>query len=53
MATMLIYSKTLKNILLQSHLADCLKTMPHLGGYSFKIYINNDPTLILTYFKAR
>ena len=53
MATMPIYSKPLKNILLQSHLADCLKTMYHLGGYSFKIYINNEPGLILTYIKAK
>ena len=40
-----IYGKKLRNLLLQNH-------KEHLGSKFFKIYINDDTGLTLTYFMA-
>ena len=61
MDAMPIYGKNLRNLLLYKHLADCLETRNVAfdmgwgggGGGVYKIYINDDPGLILTYFTAR
>ena len=45
--------KTLKNLLLQIHWADCLETWYVASGdLLHQVYINDDPGLTLTYFMA-
>ena len=53
-AAMPIYGKNLKkNLLLQNHWADGLETWYVAFGEFFKVSINNEPGLTLTYFMAR
>ena len=55
MAAMLIYGKNLKNLLLQNQKSYDLETWHvSLGTQAlYKVYINDDPGLTLTYFTAR
>ena len=50
MAVMAIKSKTLKNLLLQYSLKLGMK---HQAMELFKVYINHDPGMTLTFFMAR
>ena len=58
MAAMPIYSKNLKNLLLQNKKSYDLETWHVALGTQalqslYKVYINGDPGLTLTYFTAR
>ena len=54
MAAMPIYGKNFKNLLLQNQKSYDLETWHvALGLKLYKVYINDDPGLTLTYFTAR
>ena len=54
MAALSYMVKTLRNLLLQNQKYLILKLgMYHWGLHLYKIYINDDPGLTLTYFMAR
>ena len=54
MATMAVNSKNLKNLLLQNHKVLILKLgMKHLGMELYKVCINHDPEMTLTFFYGK
>ena len=54
MAAMPIYGKNFKKNLLQNQMSYDIETCPVASGKKlFKVYINDDPGLTLTYFTAR